>query len=127
MRNVEDAGFGHKAAVKSVEGRMQAGSLEELVGNMMLFKDVSWVPFLFKIIVVVWHFRLGPHYTHKILAASFLLFSSAPECLALEILELKLLPLLILGSSKEIPHEPSHHLQTSSLLPSPNTFKPFQK
>jgi hypothetical protein len=48
MRNMEDAGFGHKVAVKSVEGRVQAGSLEELVGNMMLFKDVSGLLFFSK-------------------------------------------------------------------------------
>lgn len=48
--------------------------------------------FSFQIVVIVWHFSLGPHYIHKIVAASFLLFSCTPECLALEILELKLLP-----------------------------------
>jgi len=45
MRNMEDAGFGHKVVVRSVDGRVQAGSLEELVGNMMLFKDVRPPPF----------------------------------------------------------------------------------
>jgi hypothetical protein len=36
---LSSAGFG-KVEVKSVVGRMEAGSLDELVGNMMLGKDM---------------------------------------------------------------------------------------
>jgi hypothetical protein len=40
MQRLEEAGFGNRVSVKSHVGRMEVGSLEELVGNMMLFKDM---------------------------------------------------------------------------------------
>jgi hypothetical protein len=42
MRQLEDAGFGHAVQVKSVDTKIQAGSLEELVDNMLLFKDMFY-------------------------------------------------------------------------------------
>lgn len=39
---MEEAGFRNKVQVKSVVGRMEALTLEELVGNMMLFKDSTY-------------------------------------------------------------------------------------
>ena len=42
MRRLEDAGFAYKVSVKSVEGKMEAGSLDELVENMLLFKDMFY-------------------------------------------------------------------------------------
>lgn len=39
MKHLEEAGFGNKVQVKSAVGRIEAPSLEELVSNMMLFKD----------------------------------------------------------------------------------------
>ena len=42
MRQLEDAGFGHAVQVRSVDSRIQAGSLEELVDNMLLFKDMFY-------------------------------------------------------------------------------------
>jgi hypothetical protein len=40
MQRLEQAGFGGKVAVKSVEGRREAESLEVLVGNLMVSKDM---------------------------------------------------------------------------------------
>jgi hypothetical protein len=42
MQRLEEAGFGNKVSVKSHVGRMEAGSVEELVGNIMLFKDMFY-------------------------------------------------------------------------------------
>lgn len=42
MKQLEDAGFGNKVELKSVASRVEAGSVEELVGNMMLFKDMFY-------------------------------------------------------------------------------------
>jgi hypothetical protein len=42
MRQLEDAGFGHAVQVKSVDTKIQASSLEELVDNMLLFKDMFY-------------------------------------------------------------------------------------
>lgn len=39
MKQLEEAGFGNKVQVKSVGGRIEAASLDQLVSNMMLFKD----------------------------------------------------------------------------------------
>jgi hypothetical protein len=42
MKRLEDAGFGNRVTVKRVEGRMEAGSLEELVDNLMGVKDMFY-------------------------------------------------------------------------------------
>jgi hypothetical protein len=42
MKRLEDAGFGKCAPVKRVEGRMEAGSLEGLVDNLMGVKDMFY-------------------------------------------------------------------------------------
>jgi hypothetical protein len=39
MKELEEAGFGNKVQVKSVDGRSEASTLDELVGNMLFFKD----------------------------------------------------------------------------------------
>lgn len=41
-QQLEDAGFGHHVSVKSVDTRIEAGSLDELVENMLLFKDMFY-------------------------------------------------------------------------------------
>lgn len=40
MKHLEEAGFGYKVEVKSVVSQVEAGSLEELVSNMLLFKGM---------------------------------------------------------------------------------------
>ncbi|TVY65727.1 Glandicoline B O-methyltransferase roqN [Lachnellula suecica] len=40
MQHLEEAGFGHQVEVRSVKGKLSAGSLEELVGNWMLLKGM---------------------------------------------------------------------------------------
>ncbi|PMD46346.1 S-adenosyl-L-methionine-dependent methyltransferase [Hyaloscypha variabilis F] len=42
MKQLEDAGFGNRVTVKRVEGRMEARSLDELVGNLMGAKDMFY-------------------------------------------------------------------------------------
>jgi hypothetical protein len=42
MRKLEDAGFGNGVIVKSVERRMEAGSLKELGDNLMGVKDMFY-------------------------------------------------------------------------------------
>ncbi|KAE9370500.1 S-adenosyl-L-methionine-dependent methyltransferase [Stipitochalara longipes BDJ] len=42
MKQLEDAGFGNRVTVKRVEGRMEAGSLDELVDNLMGAKDMFY-------------------------------------------------------------------------------------
>ncbi|PMD59108.1 S-adenosyl-L-methionine-dependent methyltransferase [Hyaloscypha bicolor E] len=42
MKRLEDAGFGNRVTVKRVEGRMEAGSLEKLVDNLMGVKDMFY-------------------------------------------------------------------------------------
>ena len=42
MGQLEDAGFGNAVQVKSVDSAITAGSLDELVANMMLFKDMFY-------------------------------------------------------------------------------------
>jgi hypothetical protein len=39
MKSLEEAGFGNKVQVRSVDGRIEAENLNELVSNLMLFKD----------------------------------------------------------------------------------------
>ncbi|KAG0648819.1 Methyltransferase tpcH [Hyphodiscus hymeniophilus] len=39
MKHLEEAGFGNRVEVRSVNGRVEAKTLHELVGNMMLFKE----------------------------------------------------------------------------------------
>ena len=39
MKHLKDAGFGNKVHVKNVEGRIEAKTLDELMGNMLLFED----------------------------------------------------------------------------------------
>jgi ubiquinone/menaquinone biosynthesis C-methylase UbiE len=42
MKQLEDVGFGNHVTVKRAEGRMDAGSLEELVNNLMGVKDMFY-------------------------------------------------------------------------------------
>jgi len=42
MRKLKDAGFGNGVIVKSVERRMEAGSLKELGDNLMGVKDMFY-------------------------------------------------------------------------------------
>jgi len=42
MKQLEDAGWGNRVTVKSVEGRMEAENLEELVDNLMGVKDMFY-------------------------------------------------------------------------------------
>lgn len=42
MKQLEDAGFGHSVQVKSVDTRIEAASVDELVANMLLFKDMFY-------------------------------------------------------------------------------------
>lgn len=42
FKQFEDAGFGNKTSVRPVQGRMEAASVEELAGNMMLFKGMFY-------------------------------------------------------------------------------------
>lgn len=40
MQKLEEAGFGSRVTLKSVKSAAEAPSLDELVGNMLLFKDM---------------------------------------------------------------------------------------
>ena len=42
MKQLEDAGFANKVEVKSVPSKIEAGSLDELVGNLLLFRDMYY-------------------------------------------------------------------------------------
>lgn len=42
MKQLEDAGFGNRVTVKRVEGCMEAGTLDELVDNLMGAKDMFY-------------------------------------------------------------------------------------
>ena len=42
IQRLEEAGFGNKVSAKSLVGKMEVETLEELVGNMMLFKDIFY-------------------------------------------------------------------------------------
>lgn len=44
MKSLEEAGFGNKVQVKSVGGRLEASTLDQLASNMMLFKDSRCSP-----------------------------------------------------------------------------------
>jgi len=39
MKHLEEAGFGKEIQIKRVNGRIEAPTLDDLVANMMLFKD----------------------------------------------------------------------------------------
>ena len=39
MKQLEDAGFGNQVTVKSVEGYMEAETLEQLVDNLLVVKE----------------------------------------------------------------------------------------
>jgi len=40
MKQLSEAGFGNKVEMRLVEGCAEAATVEELAGNMMLFKDM---------------------------------------------------------------------------------------
>ena len=42
MKQLEDAGFGNAVQVKSMDSRIEAASIDELVANMLLFKDMFY-------------------------------------------------------------------------------------
>lgn len=39
MKQLEDAGFGNQVTVKSIEGYMEAETLEQLVDNLLVVKE----------------------------------------------------------------------------------------
>lgn len=42
MRLLEEAGFGNRVEVRSVKGKIEAKTLDEMAENMMFFKDMMF-------------------------------------------------------------------------------------